>query len=120
MLIALEGMLFRAYHGCHAHERETGSEFEVDIYIDVINNDAALDTDHLADTLDYESVYCICKTEMQIPSNLLEHLAGRILHKLTLFASQRIRYIKVRIAKLNPPIGGTTRRALVELEKKLS
>jgi len=42
---------------------------------------------------------------METPANLLEHLASRILHKITdLFP--RIEYAELTVTKYNPPLPG--------------
>ena len=38
----------------------------------------AMETDELAGTLNYAELYELVKQEMEIPSKLLEHVAGRI------------------------------------------
>ena len=66
---------------------------------------AASESDDLEDALNYQLIYNIVKEEMSVPSNLLEHLAGRILrHFQRMFPE--ITSATVSISKLNPPLGG--------------
>ncbi|HEY3389308.1 MAG TPA: dihydroneopterin aldolase [Prolixibacteraceae bacterium] len=53
---------------------------------------------------------------MQIKSHLLENVAGRILNRLySEFRS--IEKAKVKISKLNPPMGGQIEKVSVTLER---
>lgn len=71
-------------------------------------------TDDVADTLNYAEVYNIIKEEMNVPSKLIEHVAGRITdHLMTSYAD--ITSITLRITKLNPPMGADCNGAGVEL-----
>ena len=66
---------------------------------------AASESDNLDDALNYQVIYDIVKEEMAVPSNLLEHVAGRILrHFRRVFPE--IASASVSISKLNPPLGG--------------
>lgn len=113
--IALEGLEFFAYHGFHQEERKIGNRYSVDIVVET-NFDQALHSDELAETVDYAKLYEVVQTEMQQPSNLLEHVAQRIADQIfTVFT--RVTAIQVTVSKFNPPIGGICRRAYIELTK---
>ena len=61
-------------------------------------------TDNVADTLDYGAVYRAVRDEMDRPSHLLEHVAGRILRRL--FADfPCIESVDLELTKDNPPMG---------------
>jgi dihydroneopterin aldolase len=111
-LIVLEGMRFHAFHGVHAAERKIGTGYLVDVYIKTGISEAA-ETDNVEMTINYETVYQICKLEMGIPRNLIESvLAGissRIKHQ---FAGMEA--LRIRVRKLNPPVGGLVDTAWVE------
>ncbi len=114
--IVLQGMEFFSFHGYYEQERKEGNNFKVDIELETDFTKAVL-TDELTGTFNYEEVYKIVADEMQIPSKLLEHVAGRILDKLqtqrsTLFS------IKVCIQKLNPPLAGKVAHSMVEIAYK--
>ena len=102
--IQLKDMVFFARHGCFAEERTIGNKFIVNLSL-TADVKAASESDHLEDAVNYQEVYRYVKEEMDIPSNLLEHVAARIL-KAVKKAFPEIREMTVTIDKLNPPIGG--------------
>lgn len=103
--IELEGMEFHAFHGCLEQERREGNTFIVDFYAETDLSEAA-ESDDLKDTVDYGKVYDIVAREMAIPSNLLEHVASRIL-KAVEDEFDGFTYTRVRVSKKNPPVNGT-------------
>ena len=115
-VIELEGMHFYAYHGYFESERTIGNEFQVDV---TIKTDCTLaaKTDKLGDALNYQQVFDLVKKEMMIKSHLLEHVANRILETLAgTFPSAQ--HIKVKVTKLNPPMGGQVEKVSIILEQK--
>ncbi len=102
--IELEGMEFRAFHGCLEHERREGNLFTVDFRTDLDISRAA-ESDRLEDTLDYGAVYGIIAAEMAQPSDLLEHVAGRIAKAIS-GAFPWIDDFSIRVSKRNPPVSG--------------
>lgn len=103
--IELEGMEFHAFHGCLEQERREGNTFVVDFYAETDLSSAA-DSDDLKDTVDYGRIYDIVAREMAIPSNLLEHVASRILRAVE-DEFDELTYKRVRVSKKNPPVNGT-------------
>ena len=71
-------MEFHAFHGCLEHERLLGNTFIVSISME-LKTARAGETDALEDTLNYQLVYDVVKNQMDIPSNLIEHVGQRIL-----------------------------------------
>ena len=114
--VALEGLEFHAYHGVYSYERESGGKFEVDIAVETDFSFAAR-KDDLAGTVDYEVLYAIVKEEMDKPSKLIETVAEKIVDKVLEKISAVI-LVELRIAKLNPPIGGPCKKACVSIRKK--
>jgi dihydroneopterin aldolase len=102
--IMLEGMEFFAFHGCFKEEQIIGTKFIVDLEVEA-DTTAAEASDNLHDTLDYTGIYRIVKHEMEQKSHLLEHVAHRIREAL-LAAYPAIRSLRLKIAKVNPPMGG--------------
>jgi 7,8-dihydroneopterin aldolase/epimerase/oxygenase len=102
--ILLEGMEFFAFHGCFKEEQIIGTKFIVDLSVG-IETTVAEASDHLGDTVDYVKLYQCVKKEMEQKSHLLEHLAGRIMDALR-GDFQAIDVIDLKIAKINPPMGG--------------
>ncbi|HSW68329.1 MAG TPA: dihydroneopterin aldolase [Bacteroidales bacterium] len=107
-LISIEGMEFFAYHGCISEERVIGTSFIVDFHYET-NTIAAQSSDNLSDTLNYQSVYLLISAEMKIKSHLLEHVAQRILSSV-LKTYPQISFAKIKLSKINPPLGGKTDR----------
>ncbi len=113
--IELNGMKFRACHGVLPKERINGNDFIVDFSCSY-NFSKAMRTDDIADTINYSDVYDIIAREMQQPSNLLEHVAGRIVSALR-SAFPEMRNFKVRVTKLNPPVDGHAASSCVTIEE---
>jgi dihydroneopterin aldolase len=103
-LITIEGMEFFAYHGCFKEEQIIGTKFLVDLYIESDTIEAE-ETDKLSKTINYQTVYLLVKKEMEIKSKLLEHVGRRIL-KAVKKEFPDIYSVKVKISKMNPPLGG--------------
>ena len=112
--VALEGIRFYAFHGFYQEEQKTGNYFIVDVYVDASIEKAA-SGDELAATVNYETIYRVCKLEMDKPSKLLEHVARRIIDRIV-YLCTGIEKIKVRISKQNPPMGAQIDRAFIEFE----
>jgi dihydroneopterin aldolase len=102
--IELKGLKFFAHHGWYAEEREKGSWFKVDISF-LCNALNAIKNDELAGTVNYEEVYQIVQTEMDIPSKLIEHVAGRIYNRIQNEITG-VMNLQVILYKLEAPLGG--------------
>src|SRR6188768_1668592 len=113
--IALEGLEFHAFHGVYPHERESGNWFEVDIAVETDFSEAA-QSDELAGTVNYETLFRMVKEEMEKPSRLLETVAEKIVDDV-LKALPSVKSVELKISKLNPPIGGKCKKATVSLRK---
>ncbi len=114
-LIRIEDMEFYAFHGHYREEQIVGNHFLVDVTIET-DTDKAGKSDELRDTLNYQTAYLLVKKEMETTSNLLEHIATRILDALY----QELTGIKkatVKVSKLNPVMGGRIGRVSVELTR---
>jgi len=114
--IRIEQMEFYSYHGCFEEERIVGNRFLVDLEMKSDVSRACI-SDNIADTLNYQTAYDIVKEQMKTKSYLLEHIACRILDAL--FARfPELEEAKVKVSKLNPPMGGKIRAVSVELERR--
>lgn len=102
--IALENMEFFAYHGHFAEEQLIGTRFLVNFQFESDTEEAEI-SDDLHKTINYQSVYQLIKKEMEIQSKLLENVALRILTTVC-EAYPSIRWAKVKVSKMNPPVGG--------------
>ena len=112
-IIELEGMRFWAFHGCLESERSKGNLFLVDFHGETDLRKAA-ESDELEDTVNYGEIYDAVKAEMDIPSDLLEHVAGRITKVLAAKFPQFIRF-SVRVSKQMPPVEGHVQWSRVTL-----
>ncbi len=102
--ISIEGMEFFAYHGCFKEEQIIGTKFIIDLFLDVDTAVAEV-SDNLKDTVNYQAVYLVVKEEMKQSSKLLEHVGRRILVSVIKEFSN-VKSAKVKIKKINPPLGG--------------
>lgn len=112
--IELSGMHFHAFHGCLPQERREGAEYTVDFRCscDLLN---AVFYDNLRDTIDYSRIYDIVASEMGIPSNLIEHVAGRIADSIR-HAFPDLEHFSIKVTKHNPPTAGPSDSSSVTIE----
>ncbi|MCX6358946.1 MAG: dihydroneopterin aldolase [Armatimonadetes bacterium] len=113
--VFVEGIEFYAYHGVSAEERRVGHRFTADVSLWLDVRPAALDDD-LAKTVDYGLVAQTlvdeaCRTPYRLVETLTERLAQQL---LKLDGCNRVR---LRVAKLNPPMPTPARLAGVEIER---
>ena len=114
MILELLDMQFYAHHGCFEEEQKIGTRFCVDLRMDVSYTHKAIETDALEDALDYQQAYLIVKREMEQPSALLEHVAGRILKALKV-AFPQAGEIRVALSKCQPALGGPVGHSKITL-----
>jgi dihydroneopterin aldolase len=110
--IALEGMRFYAFHGVYDAERILGGTYIVDVHIQA-GVGKAVETDDLANTINYETVYQICRMEMDKPRQLIERVLSGIVEGIK-YQFPNMDGLNVRIRKMNPPLGGRVEYAMVE------
>jgi 7,8-dihydroneopterin aldolase/epimerase/oxygenase len=111
--ISIEGMEFFAYHGCFKEEQIIGTRFIVDLFLETDTHEAEM-TDDLHKTVNYQAVYGFVREEMGVKSKLLEHVGRRILNRITK-EFPRVTACRIKISKMNPPVGGVVERVSVEL-----
>jgi dihydroneopterin aldolase len=114
--IRLKNIKIYAFHGCMLEEGQIGSDYLVNISIKA-NLEKAAVTDNLKDTVDYVLLHKIVKEEMAIRSKLLEHVAQRIVDTVFLQIGL-VDTIKVKVSKVNPPIGGDVQDVSVTMKRK--
>jgi len=112
--IYLDDMHFYAYHGVMEQERSVGGEYSVSLTVETDLTEAVR-TDDVADTINYAALYEIVKSEMAVPSKLLEHVAGRIGQRI-METFERITMLTIQVTKVNPPMGADSKGASVELK----
>ncbi len=91
-----------------------GSDYRVDLDVYADLSQPSL-SDKLQETVDYVHLNKIVREEMAIRSNLLEHVAKRILDRIFLELDM-VNEAKVEVAKINPPMGGDVESVSVKLE----
>jgi len=101
--VTLKAMKFFAFHGVSEQERTIGGHYTVDMSYSVETE--ATETDNLGDTVNYSEVYEVVKSEMKRSSQLLEHVAARIL-KSVQGRFPRLTDVDVRVSKIHPPLSG--------------
>ncbi len=104
---------FHAFHGVLPQEKSVGSDFVVNLRLGY-DISSAMESDNVMETLNYSQVYEAVKEEITIPSNLLEHVAGRIAKSLHMLFPD-ITSIDLELTKLNPPMGADGCSASVEI-----
>ena len=112
--IYLENIRTYSHHGCMKEETVIGSEYRVDLWVDA-DLTVASSSDDLKDTPDYVVLHKIVVDEMKSPSHLLEHVAQRIIDRIKSTVTDLL-HIRVRVSKINPPIGGDVQSVSVLLE----
>ncbi|PKB16728.1 dihydroneopterin aldolase [Flavobacterium sp. 5] len=114
--IKLKNIRTFSYHGCLIEEGKIGSDYSVDLEIKT-NLKQSSESDNLKDTVDYVHLNKIVVEEMAIRSNLLEHVAKRIINR-ALLELETVSKIKVSVSKINPPIGGDVEAVTIEMEEE--
>ena len=115
--VYLKAIRFYAFHGVLPQEQLVGGEFMVSLRV-AYPFEAAMESDDVTDTLNYAELYALVKEQMDIPSRLLEHVAGRIVKAIQMQYPQVTR-IELKITKQNPPMGADCEGAGVEVIWKI-
>ncbi len=110
--ISLEKIKVYAHHGCMKEETVIGSDYIVNVWVEVNLNNSAI-TDDLKDTVDYVLLHKIVVDEMLIPAKLLENVVHRILQRI-FSGIEHVQQASVQVSKINPPIGGHVYAVSVE------
>ena len=111
--IILRNVRFHAFHGVMPQERKVGADFLVNLRVGY-PLEQAMQSDEVSDTLNYAALYEVVKAEMMQPSNLLEHVAGRIADAIVKRFPQ-VTSIDLDLTKQNPPMGADCDGAGVEI-----
>ena len=114
--IFLRNVRFHAFHGVLPQERQVGGDFLVNLRVDY-PVEKAMESDEVGDTLNYATLFDLVKREIQIPSQLLEHVAGRIA-KAIMADFPAVTSIDLELTKLNPPMGADSDGAGIFLKVK--
>jgi len=115
-IIKVKNIRVFAYHGCLKEETKIGSDYRVDVEVRADLSQSSK-SDKLSETVDYVLLNKIIKEEMAISNHLLETVAKRILVRI--FNEDSLsKKARVKISKLNPPIGGDVEMVTIEMEGK--
>lgn len=112
--INIHQIRIRANHGCWEEEEIIGGDYLVDVSLDVDFKRAA-EQDDLSLTADYVAIKEIVYREMAVRSKLIETVAYRILDSVKKEVPL-VKYARVKVAKLNAPMGGQVESVSVEVE----
>ena len=104
LTISLNKLHFFAYHGLYAEEKKIGAEFEVSLSVSFQPEDKVTALD---ETVNYQKLYSLVKTEMKKPKELLETLVMEVAQAIHL-SFPLIKKIEISITKLEVPISGFT------------
>jgi len=114
--ILIENIKIYAYHGCLKEENIIGSDYLIDLEVDLDFSEASK-TDNLNYTVSYAEINAVIHEEMAIISCLLEHVAQRIIDRI-LNDFRQLEKVKIKLSKINPPMGGDVEKVSVILEKR--
>jgi dihydroneopterin aldolase len=114
--ICLKNVRFHAFHGVLPQERQVGGDFLLSLRVGYPLA-RAVESDEVGDTLNYATLFDLVKREVDVPSQLLEHVAGRIA-KAVVAAFPAVTSIDLELTKQNPPMGADSDGAGVELHWK--
>jgi dihydroneopterin aldolase len=109
-------MVFYAYHGVSAAEKETGRRYEVDCELETDLAPPGV-TDQLKDTVDYVAVYQKIKEIVEgkafsLIESLASHLAKVILEEFEVFR------VTLKVRKVIPPISGNIDHIEIEVTRR--
>lgn len=114
--ISLKGMAFYGWHGVMEEEHALGQRFYVDVELALPLQKAA-ETDALADTVNYASVYGVVRQIMeQDRYALLERAAGEIITQI-LARFPLVERVVVTIHKPSAPVPGILEDVAVTVER---
>ena len=116
--IVLTNMLFEGCHGVLEEERAAPQPFEVDVELHLDLRPAG-ESDDLAQTVDYRTVFETCRDVIEGPTcQLIETLAERIAARLlAASAPPAISEVVVRVRKPMAALPGDLDHAAVEIRR---
>jgi len=113
--VFVNGLEVFAFHGITDEEKKNGTNFVLDIFVETDFTKAAYE-DNLKYTIDYAKVCEIAEEQMKITSNLLEHVAQRIVNAIYQ-SFEGVKKVSVKIQKQNPPLAYKLISVGVEIEQ---
>ena len=116
MRVVVNNIKTYSFHGCLDEEAVIGSDYRVDIVVDV-KNKLSHQNDDLNQTVDYSLVTQIVVEEMAIRSKLIETVAARIIKRIHKECEHK-EYVTATVTKINPPIDGDVEAVCVTLNSE--
>lgn len=104
---------FYAYHGFYPEENTMGHLFIVDVQVTYRHK--AIDSDELTHTINYETLYTICREEMESTQKLLETVVFKIGSRIKAL-SKAIKTIKICVRKKGVQLGGKVESTFVAVK----
>ena len=112
--IELKNIICYANHGVTEQEKIIGNKYRIDLKL-FLDLKKAMISDNLEDTINYADIFSIVKKEMSFSSHLIEHVACRIIQTIKQTYPE-ISSVKIRLAKIRPPVEGEIQEAAVILK----
>lgn len=112
--IEIQDLNIYAFHGVLPQEHTVGNMYKIDCIL-TTDFSAAMKSDRLEDTISYAEAVEIIQNEMNTPSQLLEHVGGRIIDALQNRFGHRLLKTDLRIAKLSPPINADIKACAIHI-----
>ena len=114
--IGLEDIVFSAAIGLYEEERIIKNKFITNVWVEIEVSESEYN-DELENTINYVSLYDICKQAFSKERKLIEPVAHEILSDILKEFSFVIAAF-VKIEKLNPPIQAEIAKSFIELNYK--
>jgi dihydroneopterin aldolase len=115
--IRIHNAVFYAYHGVAQDEQKLGGKFEVDVDM-TCDLSAAMTSDGLSKTVDYEAVYGVVQKAVTGRKHyLLESVAHTIAIEI-LNGFPRVDEVAVKVRKPHPPVKGVVDCVEIEITKR--
>lgn len=115
LTVSVERMRLFARHGVSGQERRTGNIFEVTLSVSCPGAIAGAAADDLGLTLSYADLTDLIRSEMSVPSQLIEHVAWRIIGRIK-SGFPAVESGRITISKLTPPCGAEMAAASVTID----
>jgi dihydroneopterin aldolase len=100
--IELQNVRIFAFHGFFPEERVLGNWYRINLKVKLKNKQ--LIDDQLVNTLDYGTLFLVCKEVMANSVDLLETVVETIFDRIVSLSNQIIE-INLELSKENPPLG---------------
>ena len=115
--ICLNDIRLYGYHGLSPEEQAVGSEFCLNLCLEIDWTAEDALTDRLEKSVNYAEAYECLREEFQQVSHTLENVASRILKSL-LNKFPQLTSAEVEISKKNPPFGADCQSASVRMKAR--